>query len=60
VDQNMAFNPEPVAGTTVLPTGCSNLETATDGFYDCPAGLGQVNKTIGSARQIQMSLSVLF
>jgi hypothetical protein len=60
VDQNLAFNPEPVEGTTVLPTGCSDLATSTAGFYDCPAGLGQVNKTIGSSRQIQMSLSVLF
>jgi hypothetical protein len=32
----------------------------TSGFYNCPFGLGNVNKTIGSARQIQMSLSLKF
>ena len=66
VDQNLAFSPFPVAqppyGTNSTPTlasGCSG-NSPTEGFYFCPAGLGQVVKTIGSARQIQMSLSVLF
>jgi carboxypeptidase family protein len=66
VDQNLAFSPFPVAqppyGTNTTPTlasGCSG-NSPTEGFYFCPAGLGQVVKTIGSARQIQMSLSVLF
>ena len=32
----------------------------TGNFYNCPGSLGQVTKTIGSARQIQMSLSLSF
>ena len=66
VDQNLAFSPFPVApapyGTSTTPTlasGCSSANP-TNGFYFCPTGLGQVVKTIGSSRQIQMSLSVLF
>jgi hypothetical protein len=66
VSQNLVFNPFPVAqppyGNSTTPTlasGCSgsNLQ---NGFYYCPTGLGQVVKTIGSSRQIQMSLSLLF
>ncbi len=59
IDQNLAFNSEPVEGTTVLASGCGT-PAATNGFYYCPSGLGQVAKTIGSSRQIQMSLSLLF
>jgi hypothetical protein len=66
VFQNLAFSPFPVAqppyGTSTTPTlasGCGT-GTASNGFYSCPAGLGQVVKTIGSSRQIQMSLSVVF
>jgi Carboxypeptidase regulatory-like domain/TonB dependent receptor len=66
VDQNLAFSPFPVAqppyGTNTTPTlasGCSG-SSPQNGFYFCPTGLGQVVKTIGSSRQIQMSLSVLF
>jgi Carboxypeptidase regulatory-like domain len=66
VDQNLAFSPFPVAqppfgsGTTpTLPSGCGTA-AASSGFYFCPTGLGEVVKTIGSSRQIQMSLSVLF
>ena len=29
-------------------------------FYNCPTGLGEVSHTIGSARQIQMSLQLTF
>jgi hypothetical protein len=60
VSQNLSFNDFPVAGTPVKPTSCS-IATNT-GFYSCPtlSGLGVTNKTIGSPRQIQMSLSVLF
>ena len=36
------------------PGGSSNY------FYSCPAGLGSVTHTIGSARQMQMSLSLSF
>jgi Carboxypeptidase regulatory-like domain len=32
----------------------------TGNFYNCPGSLGQVTKTIGSARQIQMSLALSF
>jgi hypothetical protein len=66
IDQNVAFNPFPVAqppyGTSTTPTlasGCSG-SNPQNGFYVCPAGLGQVVKTIGSPRQIQMSLSLMF
>ena len=41
---------EPNAG----PGGTNNY------FYSCPTGLGTVTHTIGSARQIQMSLRFLF
>lgn len=46
-------------GTTPLPTGCGT-SSESSGFYNCPFGLGNVKKTIGSARQIQMSLSLKF
>ncbi len=66
IDQNLAFSPFPVAqapygtGTTpTLATGCGT-SNAANGFYYCPTGLGQTVKTIGSSRQIQMSLSLLF
>jgi hypothetical protein len=41
---------QPYAG----PGGSSNY------FYNCPSGLGQVSHTIGSPRQIQMSLAFKF
>jgi Carboxypeptidase regulatory-like domain len=59
VTQNQFYNGFPAAGTTPLPTGCGT-GNEVDGFYNCPHGLGTVNKTIGSARQIQMSLSFTF
>jgi hypothetical protein len=34
--------------------------TVSDSFYSCPSGLGIVTHTIGSPRQIQMSLSFMF
>src|SRR5208337_1894734 len=55
VTQNQYYNPFPPAvppGTPVLPTGCGT-PNETNNFYNCPFGLGNVNKTIGSARQIQ-------
>jgi hypothetical protein len=55
VSQNAEYNQFPVLGTTPLPSGCST-PTPTNGFYNCPSGLGAVNKTIGSPRQIQMTL----
>ena len=59
VTQNQYYNGFPVSGTTPLPSGCGS-SNETNGFYNCPFGLGNVNKTIGSARQIQMSLSLKF
>ncbi|HWZ57000.1 MAG TPA: TonB-dependent receptor [Verrucomicrobiae bacterium] len=58
VTQNLAFNPFPAAGTPALPNSCP---TPTNGsFYNCPGGLGQTVHTIGSSRQVQMSLSLAF
>ena len=61
VSQNAGFNPFPAAGLTPLPTGCNAQGQQTNtSFYNCPAGLGIVNHTIGSPRQVQMSLSLTF
>jgi Carboxypeptidase regulatory-like domain/TonB dependent receptor len=57
VSQNQFYNQFPVAGTPPLPTSCGNSNA---GFYNCPAGLGVTNKTIGQPRQIQMTLQVQF
>jgi len=59
VSQNEYYNNFPVAGTTPLPTGCGT-SSAANGFYNCPSGLGIVNKAIGSPRQIQMTLRFIF
>jgi len=59
VSQNQFYNNFPTEGTPPLPTGCGTAG-ASSGFYNCPSGLGVVNKTIGSPRQIQMTLRVLF
>ena len=59
VDQNLAFSSFPVQGSQVLPTGCTG-NAPNEGFYFCPTGLGQTVHTIGSSRQVQMSLSVQF
>jgi hypothetical protein len=53
VSQNQFYDNFPVQGTPTRPTACSFANT---GFYNCPSGLGAVNKTIGSPRQIQMTL----
>ena len=61
VFQNQYFDQLPAAGQTALPTGCkSDGTSATEGFYNCPAGLGYVTHTIGAPRQIQMSLALTF
>jgi hypothetical protein len=57
VSQNENYNGFPATGTPVLPTSCDASNT---GFYNCPGGLGTVTHTIGSPRQIQMSLRFLF
>jgi len=59
VTQNQYYDQFPVVGTTPLPTGCAT-STPTQGFYNCPNSLGAVNKTIGSPRQIQMTLRLVF
>ena len=60
--QNAGYNPFPVTGTPVLPGTCNaqGVGTVSDSFYSCPSGLGIVTHTIGSPRQIQMSLSFMF
>jgi len=59
VSQNLAFNDFPISGTPARPTSC---DSSNAGFFACPSlsGLGIVNKTIGSPRQIQMSLRFSF
>jgi hypothetical protein len=58
VSQNLVFNPTPLVGTPPLPNSCPSPTNGS--FYACPTGLGQVTKTIGSAREIQMSLGLSF
>ncbi|MGA3081745.1 MAG: TonB-dependent receptor, partial [Terracidiphilus sp.] len=61
VAQNQFYNPDPAAGTTPLPTGCASDGSQTNSsFYNCPSGLGIVTHTIGSPRQVQMSLRLDF
>jgi len=57
VTQNVDFNNYPTANTPVMPTACDNTNT---GFYNCPSGLGYTTHTIGSPRQVQMSLRLDF
>jgi hypothetical protein len=61
VSQNEDYNNFPSAGLTPLPTGCTTTGTQTNtSFYNCPTGLGITEHTIGSPRQIQMSLRLDF
>ena len=73
VNQNQNFNGFPApAGSygAVAPTGSTcatpagqasaNGNLNANYFYNCPTGLGVVTHTIGSARQVQMSLQFLF
>ena len=59
VSQNINFNGFPVVGTPSTIPPCDTTYTA---LYVCPtlSGLGITNKTIGSPRQIQMSLKLNF
>ncbi len=59
VSQNQYYSYTPAEGATPLHSGCGT-PTPVNGFYNCPFGLGNVNKTIGSSRQIQMSLPLSF
>ncbi len=58
VSQNAGLQRLPRSGHyAVLPTGCDTEGNRTNSsFYTCPGGLGIVTHTIGSPRQIQMSL----
>jgi hypothetical protein len=61
VSQNINFNGFPVVGTPATLTPCNTQFSGS--IYVCPttgSGLGITNKTIGSARQIQMSLNLTF
>jgi hypothetical protein len=61
VSQNINFNGFPVAGTPATLSPCNGNFTGS--LYVCPttgSGLGVTNKTIGSPRQIQMSLALSF
>ncbi len=62
VSQNAGYNPFPTGGTAVLPGTCNaaGQGTTPNSFYSCPSGLGIVTHTVGSPRQIQMSLRLLF
>jgi hypothetical protein len=62
VVQNQYYNQFPTVGTPVLPGTCSNNGTGTvaNAFYNCPSNLGVTQHAIGSPRQIQMSLHVIF
>ena len=59
VSQNINFNGFPIVGQAGATTPCNQDFSA---LYVCPtlSGLGITNKTIGSPRQIQMSLSLSF
>ena len=61
VSQNQYYNAFPQSGATPLPTGCAADGSQTNtSFYNCPGGLGIITHTIGSPRQIQMSLRLDF
>jgi hypothetical protein len=65
VSQNLTFSPFPVQGNPSVPTPAACAANGGspfvgNNFYQCPSGLGQVTKTIGSSRQVQMSLSLQF
>ena len=61
VTQNVNYNSFPTVGETALPTGCAGNGSQTNtSFYNCAAGIGVVTHTIGSPRQVQMSLHLDF
>ncbi|HWX92332.1 MAG TPA: TonB-dependent receptor [Terriglobales bacterium] len=64
VSQNISFNGFPNVGLpATLSSSTSKCNNSFSGsLYVCPSlsGLGVTNKTIGSPRQIQMSLSLTF
>ena len=63
VNQNIEFNGFPYAGQpATINSGSGHCDSTFTALYVCPtlSGLGITNKTIGSPRQIQMSLSLTF
>jgi len=57
VTQNADYNPFPDGSLAPLPANCqADGSQSNESFYACPSGLGIVTHTIGSPRQIQMSL----
>jgi len=69
VAQNAGYNSFPAGLNTstsapqqAQPSSCSAAGVASgpSSFYACPAGLGIVTHTIGSPRQVQMSLAFTF
>jgi len=68
VTQNLAFSQypqqsavNPIPGPALCAaTGNGAGPSTTGNFYNCPGGLGQVTKTIGSQRQIQFSMGLTF
>ena len=61
VSQNINFNGFPAVGTPATLTPCNTQFSGS--IYVCPttgSGLGITNRTIGSARQIRMSLNLTF
>ena len=58
VSQNQYYNNIPVEGTHSAADGLPEPNERV--VLQLPFGLGVVNKTIGSPRQIQMSLSLQF
>jgi hypothetical protein len=67
VSQNLTFNIFPSPTSTPNPVPSASQCAANGGspfvagfFYQCPTGLGQTVHTIGSPRQIQMSLAFTF
>ncbi len=61
VSQNINFNGFPYQGQVGAATPC-NSDFGVSTIYFCPttSGLGITNKTIGSPRQIQMTLRLVF
>jgi hypothetical protein len=65
VTQNAAYNnaPSVASGYTEIaptPTECQSGTAPSGSFYSCPTGLGITKHTIGSPRQVQMSLHFNF
>jgi len=65
VTQNAGYNNAPTLASTYTevaptPAQCQAGNAPSGTFYSCPTGLGVVKHTIGSPRQIQMSLNLTF